>query len=230
MTHTSHRRTRTPGRRRSVAVASAISVLATAAAVTAGTVVTTEPVTVDAAVSAPAEAPAALGLTAADFAEREQRISRSIERQERQERQEQRERERRQAEREAERQAERERRAAERAEAAEAAEAERQEQLRSADPRQIAQSLMPEYGLSAGEFSCLDQLWQKESEWDATAANPTSSAYGIPQALPGSKMSSAGADWETNPATQIRWGLGYIRDRYGSACSAWSHSQANNWY
>ena len=73
-------------------------------------------------------------------------------------------------------------------------------------------------------------LWTKESNWTVNADNPTSSAYGIPQALPGSKMASAGADWATNPATQIRWGLGYIQDRYGSPCSAWAHSQANNWY
>jgi hypothetical protein len=98
------------------------------------------------------------------------------------------------------------------------------------DPRDIAQSMLADYGWSQSEFSCLDSLWVKESGWDPQAANPTSSAYGIPQALPGSKMASAGADWETNPATQIEWGLGYIADRYGSPCSAWGHSQANGWY
>ena len=98
------------------------------------------------------------------------------------------------------------------------------------DPRDIAQSMLADYGWSQVEFSCLDSLWVKESGWDPQAANPTSSAYGIPQALPGSKMASAGADWETNPATQIEWGLGYIADRYGSPCSAWGHSQANGWY
>ncbi|WP_460841455.1 aggregation-promoting factor C-terminal-like domain-containing protein [Nocardioides marmoraquaticus] len=102
--------------------------------------------------------------------------------------------------------------------------------LADADPKTLARALMPEYGLSAGEFSCLDSLWTKESGWSTTADNPTSSAYGIPQALPGSKMSSAGPNWESNPETQVRWGLGYIRDRYGSACGAWGHSQANNWY
>ena len=98
------------------------------------------------------------------------------------------------------------------------------------DPRDIAQAMLADYGWSQSEFSCLDSLWVKESGWDPQAANPTSSAYGIPQALPGSKMASAGADWETNPATQIEWGLGYISERYGSPCSAWGHSQANGWY
>jgi hypothetical protein len=98
------------------------------------------------------------------------------------------------------------------------------------DPRSIAQAMLGDHGWSQDQFSCLDSLWIKESGWDPTAANPTSSAYGIPQALPGSKMASAGADWETNPATQIEWGLGYIADRYGSPCAAWGHSQANGWY
>jgi hypothetical protein len=108
--------------------------------------------------------------------------------------------------------------------------AERREALRSADPRAVARAMLPQFGFGADQFSCLDALWEKESGWDPRAANPTSSAYGIPQALPGSKMASAGADWADNPATQIRWGLGYIQGRYGSPCSAWSHSQANNWY
>ncbi len=69
-----------------------------------------------------------------------------------------------------------------------------------------------------------------ESGWRVDADNPSSSAYGIPQALPGSKMASAGADWATNPVTQIRWGLGYIADRYGSPCSAWSFKNGNGWY
>lgn len=98
------------------------------------------------------------------------------------------------------------------------------------DPRSIAQAMLADHGWSQDQFGCLDSLWVKESNWDPTAANPTSSAYGIPQALPGSKMASAGADWQTNPATQIEWGLGYIADRYGSPCAAWSHSQANGWY
>jgi hypothetical protein len=103
-------------------------------------------------------------------------------------------------------------------------------ELSDSDPRDIAQALLPEYGFSSDQFSCLDSLWTKESGWSVTADNPTSSAYGIPQSLPGEKMASEGADWATNPETQIRWGLGYIQDRYGSPCSAWSHSVANNWY
>jgi hypothetical protein len=106
----------------------------------------------------------------------------------------------------------------------------RSKDLASGDPRQIAQAMLPEFGFSSGEFSCLDSLWVKESGWNVHADNPTSSAYGIPQALPGEKMASAGADWADNPATQIRWGLGYIAGRYGTPCSAWAHSQANGWY
>ncbi len=106
----------------------------------------------------------------------------------------------------------------------------RTERLGGGDPKQVAQVLMGRFGFSADQFGCLDSLWTKESGWSSTAANPTSSAYGIPQALPGSKMASAGADWATNPATQITWGLGYIRDRYGSPCGAWSHSVSYGWY
>jgi hypothetical protein len=98
------------------------------------------------------------------------------------------------------------------------------------DPREIARALLPQFGFSADQFSCLDSLWTKESGWNVSADNPSSSAYGIPQALPGSKMSSAGADWATNPVTQIRWGLGYIQDRYGSPCGAWAHSESSGFY
>ena len=81
------------------------------------------------------------------------------------------------------------------------------------------------------QFSCLITMWNHESGWRVNAANPSSGAYGIPQALPGSKMASAGADWQTNPATQITWGLNYIADRYGDPCGAWSQWQANGgWY
>lgn len=97
-------------------------------------------------------------------------------------------------------------------------------------PRAIAAQMVSARGWGADQMQCLDNLWTKESGWSVTADNPTSSAYGIPQALPGSKMASAGADWQTNPATQITWGLGYISDRYGTPCAAWGHSQANNWY
>ena len=86
------------------------------------------------------------------------------------------------------------------------------------------------YGWGAGEFSCLNQLWQKESGWSYTAYNASSGATGIPQALPGSKMASAGSDWKTNAATQISWGLEYIKGVYGNPCSAWGHSQSVNWY
>jgi hypothetical protein len=80
------------------------------------------------------------------------------------------------------------------------------------------------------QFACLDSIWQHESGWDYTAANPSSGAYGIPQALPGSKMASAGADWHTNPLTQIRWGISYIHSRYGTPCAAWSFWQTHHWY
>lgn len=82
----------------------------------------------------------------------------------------------------------------------------------------------------AGQFQCFSNIVDHESDWNYKAVNPSSGAYGMFQALPGSKMSSAGADWRTNPATQIKWGLNYMNDRYGSPCDAWSFWQANNWY
>ena len=97
-------------------------------------------------------------------------------------------------------------------------------------PQQIAQGMLGSFGWSSSQFSCLQPLWNAESGWNVSAANPSSGAYGIPQALPGSKMASAGADWQTNPATQIRWGLGYIKSVYGSPCGAWSHEQSYGWY
>ncbi|MCG8152837.1 lytic transglycosylase domain-containing protein [Pimelobacter simplex] len=102
--------------------------------------------------------------------------------------------------------------------------------LSDSDPRDIARALLGEFGFSSDQFGCLDSLWTRESNWRVNADNPSSSAYGIPQALPGSKMSSEGSDWATNPATQIRWGLGYIKNRYGSPCSAWGHSESVGWY
>ena len=90
--------------------------------------------------------------------------------------------------------------------------------------------MLAQYGWAAGQFSCLDPLWTHESGWNPHAQNPRSGAYGIPQALPGDKMASAGPDWLSNPATQIRWGLAYIQDRYGTPCGAWSHQQATGWY
>ena len=94
----------------------------------------------------------------------------------------------------------------------------------------IARSMMAaNYGWGDDQFACLVSLWNRESGWRVNAAN-SSGAYGIPQALPGSKMASAGADWETNPATQIAWGLGYITGRYSTPCGAWAHSQSSGWY
>ncbi len=106
----------------------------------------------------------------------------------------------------------------------------RTEDVADRDPREIAQALLSEFGYGQDQFSCLDSLYNSESGWRVDADNPSSSAYGIPQALPGEKMATAGADWATNPATQIRWGLGYIASSYGTPCSAWSHSQSYNWY
>lgn len=96
--------------------------------------------------------------------------------------------------------------------------------------QRIACGLLPKYGFSTGEMSALIPMWNHESNWSQKAQNPSSGAYGIPQALPGSKMGSVASDWRTNPATQIRWGLGYIKERYGSPSQAWAFWQANNWY
>ncbi len=93
----------------------------------------------------------------------------------------------------------------------------------------IAYKLLPAYGFSTSQYGCLDDLWTQESGWRYNAEN-ASGAYGIPQALPGSKMASAGADWQTDPTTQIKWGLGYIKSLYGTPCGAWSHEEAYGWY
>ncbi|WP_241974552.1 lytic transglycosylase domain-containing protein [Cryobacterium mannosilyticum] len=90
--------------------------------------------------------------------------------------------------------------------------------------------MMAQYGWGGDQFGCLVSLWARESGWNVNAYNSSSGATGIPQALPGSKMASAGADWQTNPATQITWGLGYIAGRYGTPCGAWDHSQSAGWY
>ncbi|TCO34479.1 hypothetical protein EV652_102545 [Kribbella steppae] len=97
-------------------------------------------------------------------------------------------------------------------------------------PKEVAMNLLPDHGWGEGQFSCLEKLWNKESRWRVDADNPSSSAYGIPQALPGNRMAAYGSDWRTNPVTQIKWGLDYIEDRYNSPCSAWAHSQAKGWY
>jgi len=99
-----------------------------------------------------------------------------------------------------------------------------------ADPRDIAMAMLPDFGWSSDQFSCLDSLYMHESGWDPLAHNPSSGAHGIPQSLPGDKMAVYGADWYTNPETQLEWGLNYIQDRYGSPCGAWSFWQGNNWY
>jgi hypothetical protein len=94
----------------------------------------------------------------------------------------------------------------------------------------IAKQLLADRGWGDDQFSCLVTLWNHESGWRVHAANP-SGAYGIPQALPGSKMASAGPDWQDNAETQIKWGLGYIKSRYGTPCGAWSSWQAQGgWY
>ncbi|MEU9373856.1 transglycosylase SLT domain-containing protein [Streptomyces sp. NPDC048255] len=94
-----------------------------------------------------------------------------------------------------------------------------------AQVKAIAQQMVP-----AGQFQCFSNIINQESTWNYKAVNSSSGAYGLVQALPGSKMASAGADWRTNPATQIKWGLNYMNERYGSPCGAWSFHQANNWY
>ncbi|CAM3562456.1 lytic transglycosylase domain-containing protein [Stackebrandtia soli] len=90
--------------------------------------------------------------------------------------------------------------------------------------------ILAEYNFGTDQMQCLVPLWEHESGWNPNAANPSSGAYGIPQSLPGDKMASAGADWQTNAATQIRWGLSYIKGRYGDPCGAWGYWQGNGWY
>ncbi|WP_191905640.1 coiled-coil domain-containing protein [Microbacterium caowuchunii] len=103
----------------------------------------------------------------------------------------------------------------------------------SVDPagaREYARGAIGAYGWGDDQFGCLVLLWNRESGWRANALNPSSGAYGIPQALPAEKMAAAGADWRTNGNTQVNWGLSYIRSRYGSPCAAWDHSQRVGWY
>lgn len=96
--------------------------------------------------------------------------------------------------------------------------------------RALGKQLMLEYGFAEDQWGCLEALWTKESQWNHQARNTSSGAFGIPQALPGSKMASAGSDWATNPATQIKWGLGYISGRYSTPCGAWSAFKSKGWY
>ncbi|MEV0095171.1 transglycosylase SLT domain-containing protein [Streptomyces sp. NPDC050738] len=93
-------------------------------------------------------------------------------------------------------------------------------------PKAIAHQMIPD----DAQYQCFDNIVTHESGWNVTASNASSGAYGLVQALPGSKMASAGSDWQTNPATQIQWGLDYMNDTYGSPCAAWSFWQANGWY
>lgn len=100
----------------------------------------------------------------------------------------------------------------------------------SGEARAIGRELAAKRGWGDSEYICLDNLWTRESGWNSSAQNRSSGAYGIPQALPGSKMASAGSDWRTNPSTQITWGLDYIAGRYGTPCGAWSSFQSKGWY
>jgi hypothetical protein len=97
-------------------------------------------------------------------------------------------------------------------------------------PRQIARSMLRHFHWSQRQFRDLDLLWSRESGWSIHAINPYSGAYGIPQAVPGAKMATAGPSWRSNARTQIRWGLRYIRDRYGSPVRAWAHEVSVGWY
>jgi hypothetical protein len=95
----------------------------------------------------------------------------------------------------------------------------------------IAYNMLPSFGFSqSSQWGCLLNIWNRESGWNYQAENPYSGAYGIPQALPGDKMASAGADWQTDPTTQIKWGLGYIQSIYGTPCGAWNFELANGYY
>jgi hypothetical protein len=97
-------------------------------------------------------------------------------------------------------------------------------------PRQIAWFMLKSYGWTTREYPSLSSLWGRESGWNPYARNSYSGAYGIPQAMPGGKMASAGGDWRTNPRTQIRWGLRYIKVVYGSPSRAWRHELSYGWY
>ena len=115
-----------------------------------------------------------------------------------------------------------------------ALEAERKRVIADArqNPKAVARMLMPDYGFSQSQWPCLERLWIGESGWNYRAENSSSGAYGIPQSLPGSKMASVADDWRTNPVTQIKWGLDYIKRSYGSPCNAldfWN-SRYPHWY
>ncbi|MCW2762260.1 MAG: hypothetical protein JWR85_2461 [Marmoricola sp.] len=191
---------------RRVALFSAVAVAATGLAVSTG--VLTQATPLDGAAAALSGSTPTEGLTESELADREQRASRSAD----------------------DRRPETDRSKARALSNASGVAVTKSEDLSTADPKTLARALMPEFGMSSSEFGCLDNIWSQESGWNVHADNPSSSAYGIPQALPGSKMSSAGPNWEDNAETQIRWGLGYIKSRYGSACAAWSYKQGAGWY
>ncbi|MFC4009824.1 transglycosylase SLT domain-containing protein [Nonomuraea purpurea] len=96
--------------------------------------------------------------------------------------------------------------------------------------KSIAEPMVAKRGWNKAQFRCLERLWTRESDWNHRAANGSSGAYGIPQALPGHKMATSGRDWRTNPRTQIKWGLSYIKQRYGTPCGAWAQFQSHRWY
>jgi resuscitation-promoting factor RpfB len=100
----------------------------------------------------------------------------------------------------------------------------------ASNPKDIARLKLAAFGWDASQFSCLDAIWTRESNWNYRAENVYSGAYGIPQSLPASKMATAGPDYLTNPATQIQWGLEYIKSSYGSPCAAWAHWTAYSSY
>jgi murein DD-endopeptidase MepM/ murein hydrolase activator NlpD len=118
-----------------------------------------------------------------------------------------------------------EKKAAEERAAAAASRSETRTPVYTGDPKAIARSMMSET-----QFQCFSNIVTRESGWNPYAVNKSSGAYGLVQALPGSKMATAGADWRTNPATQIKWGLSYMNSRYGSPCGAWSFWQSHHWY
>jgi hypothetical protein len=101
---------------------------------------------------------------------------------------------------------------------------------RDRTPRQIAARMLRSFGWRDNQFRYLNWLWDQESGWNVYATNPSSGAYGIPQAVPAAKMASSGPDWQSDAATQIRWGLSYILGTYGSPRQAWEHELATGWY
>ncbi|WP_184730194.1 transglycosylase SLT domain-containing protein [Streptomyces netropsis] len=103
-------------------------------------------------------------------------------------------------------------------------------QAATAAPKAAAQETAKQMIKDSAQFQCFSKIVEHESGWNHKATNAGSGAYGLVQALPGSKMASAGSDWQTNPATQIKWGLDYMKDRYGSPCGAWAFWQTHNWY